>query len=298
METNHGLVCDVLVERGVAVHSVNPKQLDRFRDRHTVAGAKDDRLDALVLADSLRTDTRLYRRVEPLSEESLRLRELSREQEELDKLFQQQANRLWSLLVRYFPVLLKFCPGADEPWLWALLKQAGTPKKAAACTEKRLEKILKTFRIRRVSASELSVALKAEGADGSLLAAEVGEEHARTILKHLTLLHRQIAEQKQKICRILEAGIPKDHPKAVEDMKATKGPVERTGEIPESPNATGVAGMDPVTRPPFTDKEIVLSMVGIGWKTGATLLGEAPQAIRQADYRTLRGECGTAPVTK
>jgi hypothetical protein len=36
--------------------SINPKQLDRFRDRHTVAGAKDDQRDAFVLADSLRTD--------------------------------------------------------------------------------------------------------------------------------------------------------------------------------------------------------------------------------------------------
>jgi transposase len=47
---------EVLVERGFHVFAVNPKQLDRFRDRHMVAGAKDDRRDALVLADSLRTD--------------------------------------------------------------------------------------------------------------------------------------------------------------------------------------------------------------------------------------------------
>jgi hypothetical protein len=32
------------------------KQLDRFRDRYSVAGAKDDKRDAMVLADSLRTD--------------------------------------------------------------------------------------------------------------------------------------------------------------------------------------------------------------------------------------------------
>jgi transposase len=41
---------------------LNPKQLDRFRDRHTVAGAKDDRRDAFVLADSLRTDRPAFRR--------------------------------------------------------------------------------------------------------------------------------------------------------------------------------------------------------------------------------------------
>jgi hypothetical protein len=44
--------------------SINPKQLDRFRDRFTVAGAKDDGRDAFVLAGSLRTDRRSYQRVE------------------------------------------------------------------------------------------------------------------------------------------------------------------------------------------------------------------------------------------
>ncbi len=44
---------------------INPKQLDRMRDRFTIAGAKDDRLDAFVLADSLRTDMRFYRFLDP-----------------------------------------------------------------------------------------------------------------------------------------------------------------------------------------------------------------------------------------
>src|SRR5687767_13204 len=55
IELTRGAVAETLLERGYAVFSINPKQLDRFRDRHTAAGAKDDRLDALVLADSLRT---------------------------------------------------------------------------------------------------------------------------------------------------------------------------------------------------------------------------------------------------
>ena len=45
------------------VYSINPKQLDRFRDRFTVAGAKDDSLDAYVLADSLRTDMPRFRKL-------------------------------------------------------------------------------------------------------------------------------------------------------------------------------------------------------------------------------------------
>ena len=42
IEIPHGPVVEAMMERGFAVHSLNPKQLDRFRDRLSPAGAKDD----------------------------------------------------------------------------------------------------------------------------------------------------------------------------------------------------------------------------------------------------------------
>ena len=46
IETPRGPVVESLLALGLAVHSINPKQLDRFRDRYSPAGAKDDRRDA------------------------------------------------------------------------------------------------------------------------------------------------------------------------------------------------------------------------------------------------------------
>ncbi len=40
IETPSGPVVESLIEHGFAVHSINPKQLDRFRDRFSPAGAK------------------------------------------------------------------------------------------------------------------------------------------------------------------------------------------------------------------------------------------------------------------
>ena len=54
IEMPRGAIVESLVERGFAVYSLNPKQMDRFRDRHTVPGAKDDSRDAFVMADALR----------------------------------------------------------------------------------------------------------------------------------------------------------------------------------------------------------------------------------------------------
>ena len=42
IEVPHGPVVETLIERGFKVHVINPKQVDRFRDRFRLAGAKDD----------------------------------------------------------------------------------------------------------------------------------------------------------------------------------------------------------------------------------------------------------------
>src|SRR4029078_7086281 len=42
IEVPYGPVVESLMERGFRVHAINPKQLDRFRDRFSPAGAKDD----------------------------------------------------------------------------------------------------------------------------------------------------------------------------------------------------------------------------------------------------------------
>ena len=90
IEVPHGPVVAILLERRFQVDAVNPKQLDRFRDRFTVAGAKDDRRDAYVLADALRTDRHCFRRLTVEDPVVIELREWSRMSEDL----QQERNRL------------------------------------------------------------------------------------------------------------------------------------------------------------------------------------------------------------
>ena len=48
IEVPRGAIVEGLIERGFHVFAINPKQLARFRDRHTMSGAKDDRRDAFV----------------------------------------------------------------------------------------------------------------------------------------------------------------------------------------------------------------------------------------------------------
>ena len=94
IETPHGPVVEMLLEHGFMVFAINPKQLDRFRDRFTVAGAKDDRRDAHVLGSSLRTDCAAFRRLAADNPVVIELREWSRMAEELQQERTRLANRL------------------------------------------------------------------------------------------------------------------------------------------------------------------------------------------------------------
>jgi hypothetical protein len=127
LERPDGVLVDTLLEQGFGVLALNPKQLDRFRDRFSPGGAKDDRRDARVVADALRTDRRAFRAVRPGDPAILQLRELSRMLDELQVDEGRLANRLREQLYRVDAAWLTLSPAADEPWLWSVLRDTPHP---------------------------------------------------------------------------------------------------------------------------------------------------------------------------
>src|SRR4029450_692779 len=67
MERPEGRVVDFLLDHGVGVYPVNPKALDRARDRFRPSAAKSDPFDARVLAEFLRTDHAHLQALQPSS---------------------------------------------------------------------------------------------------------------------------------------------------------------------------------------------------------------------------------------
>jgi transposase len=261
LEAPRGAVIDALLERGYAVFSINPKQLDRFRDRYSVAGAKNDARDAYVLAASLRTDLVHYRALKPDHPLLIRLRELSRAQEALQHDFQRNANQLWSYLQRYFPGLLRLAPAADELWLFDLLQQTqALPAQAARRSVKRLQNLLRARRIRRFSAQELRQQLQqplslAPGVEQALA------EQVLLLLPRLRLLRQQISDLTGRIDHLLQ-------------------------EMAQPENF-----------PEHRSVEILLSIPGVGRVFTATMLSEATMPLLDRDYHALRALAGVAPVT-
>lgn len=270
-EAPHGAIIEALLDRGFHLYSINPKQLDRFRDRHSMAGAKDDRRDAYVLADSLRTDLKLYRRLEADEPLVLTLRELSRLNNELTTEAIAQSNRLREQLHRYHSTLLSLCSAADEPWLWELLKKAPTPASGARLRLSWLTQMLKRYRIRRFTAEELQKVLREQPLPVAAGVVDAVSEHVMMLLPRLQLLETQRRKLRLRLAAVL-------------DQLDVSSEAEPSASTPSS------------QRP--SDVEVLTSVPGIGVLVLSAIMGEAAEAIKRRDYQGLRSYGGLAPVTK
>src|SRR5689334_17652512 len=106
VEVPHGPVVDALLDRGFVVYAINPKQLDRLRDRFSVAGAKDDRRDAYVAADGIRNRRELVRRLAGADPRLNQMPGWAGLVEELQQERVRLSNRVHQQLWRYYPQML------------------------------------------------------------------------------------------------------------------------------------------------------------------------------------------------
>jgi transposase len=266
IEVPRGALVDWCVERGLTVYAINPKQVDRFRDRFTVAGAKDDPRDAHVIADALRTDPQAFRAVRLDHPLVIQLREWSRVDEHLGEELKRLANQLRDLVYRVAPGLLAVCPAADEPWFWALLREAPTPAEQRRVSVRRLERLVRTHHIRRLTPGEVRAVLQQPPVYTAPGVVDAVAAHIQVLLPHLELTATQRREAERHLARLLDR------------LEA------------ESPA--------PGDQREHSDVAIVRSMPGIGTRVAARMLAEASQPLADRAYHVLRTWAGVAPVTK
>lgn len=265
IESPRGAVVAGFLDAGFEVFSLNPKQLDRFRDRFTVAGSKDDRLDARVLGDSLRTDPRAFRRLIVEPGWLVRVRQASRMEDELKQEHRRSANRLRAVLHEYHVELLALLPSADEPWFWDLVALAPTPALGARLRPKQVARLLTEHRIRRITAPDVLERLRRTAVPAMPGVIDAGSTHALLLVPRLHLLYQQLTQCQSQIQKML-------------DELGSEDPSGQTSE--------------------HRDALILRSLPGAGRYVVATMLAEAFWALQQRDYRLLRALCAAAPVTE
>lgn len=266
IENPRGPVVELLLERGFPVYWLNPKQLDRFRDRHTVAGAKDDKLDAYVLADALRTDQSKFRQATLDDPAIIQIRELSRMYDEIGVDLRRAFSRLLAQLARYYPQIGALSPNPDDRWILDLVEMAPTPERARRLSHNKVEALLQRHRIRRLSAEEVLEILRSPAFHVAPGTVDAASRHVLVLVAQAQLLFEQWKQTDKDIDTLIH---------------------DLSGEESEEGN-----------KREHPDAEIILSVPGCGNHLVATVLAEASQALAERNYKMLRASAGVAPVTK
>jgi transposase len=143
IETDRGLWVQSLIEAGHQVYAINPRAASRYRDRHSLSGAKSDPGDAKMLAELVRTDRHNHRVVAGDSDLAEGLKVLARAHQNLIWERTRHSNRLRCALREYFPAALAtFDSLADRDTL-AVLGRAPTPAEAAKLTPGQVRTVLR-----------------------------------------------------------------------------------------------------------------------------------------------------------
>jgi transposase len=138
IERGDGPVVDALLAAGVTVVVINPSQVKNLRSRYGSAGNKDDRFDAFVLADTLRTDRARLRPLVPDSPETVTLRRACRARRDLVAHRVGAANQLRAHLRAVFPAAVGLFADIDSPITLAFLARFPSQGKADWLTPARL----------------------------------------------------------------------------------------------------------------------------------------------------------------
>lgn len=142
IERPNGLLVDALLEAGHPVVPIHPNVVKASRPRYRANLAKDDRGDALLLADLLRTDGHRFEPLAPLSDRMRGIRRLSRTRNDLVKQRVMLTNQLASVLENSWPGALELFHDLASPIALAFLKRYPSPSDARRLGVKRMRAFL------------------------------------------------------------------------------------------------------------------------------------------------------------
>ncbi|MEV8100746.1 IS110 family transposase [Kitasatospora sp. NPDC085879] len=261
IETSRGLLVARLRATGRLVYSINPMAAARYRERHTVVRKKSDHLDAMVLANILRTDADAHRPLPADSELAQAVAVLARAQQDAVWDRNQAGNKLRSHLREYFPgylaALQPFRDGLCSPLARELLATAPTPGQAAKLTRTQLRAVLRRAGRKRGIEEEV------ERLHAALRVPQ---------MRQLPLVEEAMGRQALTLLRKLDAACS-----SADDL--AEASVESFEKHP--------------------DAEIITSFPGLGSLTGARVLAEiGDDRSRFSDAKALKAYAGSAPVTR
>jgi len=255
IERPDGPVVDTLLAAGLVVVVISPNQVKNLRGRYGSAGNKDDRFDAYVLADTLRTDRPRLRPLVPDTDATIALRRASRARKDLVKHRVAAANQLRAHLRNVLPAVVGLFQDLDSGISLAFLTRFDTQDKIDWLTPKRLGGWLaKQGYSGRVDPTVLHQRLLAapRGATGAHATSQAPITATyvallRTLLEQIKTLEKEIDRQ---LDAHADAHIFTSLPKAgrVRAARLLSEIGDCRAKFPTPESLTGLAGAAPSTR--------------------------------------------------
>ena len=143
IEKPQGRIVDFLLDHGVVVYPVNPKALDRVRDRFRMSQSKSDSFDAYVLADFVRTDHAHLRALEPNSAQAQEFKMLTRDHHRLGRHKTRLINQIVVTLKEYYPRPLEVFSDLESKIALDFLTQYPTPRALSDLTRRKWNRFAK-----------------------------------------------------------------------------------------------------------------------------------------------------------
>jgi transposase len=309
VERAEGILVEHLHARGHTVFSVSPRIAARARERYRVAAVKDDRLDAFVLADTLRHEHPHWRALTGPSPLLAEIKALTRDRDRLQQTQQATESQLRAILEAYHPAPARLFSSVDRQITLHFVLDYPTPAAASRIKTTRMNGFLTRHHYTgRVPGQVLTERLRE-----NLLTASTGtvagkSYSAQSFARLLQLLNTQLAEYDDAI-----ASAVAEHPDApifasfpgvghilTGTLLAEIG--EDRARFPTPATLLAESGLAPVTRASGRSRKVrfryaantILREAAMWWAYNS--MKEAPWAKAAfRDARDHRGQHSTTP---
>ncbi len=257
IERCDGPLVEALLDAGLRVVVITPRQVKGLRTRYTGSGAKSDAGDAYLLADVLRTDEHRLQALSRDSQETAVLRELGRTRKDLVEARVGLVNQLLAQLERVFPGAIGLFARLDSAVAIAFLRRYPTQHAASKLTQARFAAFLHRIAYCGRTPVEELFARVHEAPAAGLSAAEADGRAAcvLALLRAIETLRREERELQAEIIERLDthadAHIFTSLPRAGHGVRAAALLAE-IGDVrarfPDEESLAALAGVAPVTR--------------------------------------------------
>ena len=254
IERGDGPLVTAVLAAGLTVFVIAPSQVKALRGRYGSVGNKDDRFDAFVLADVVRTDRRRLSPLRPDGQDTQTLRALVRARKDLVEHRLAVANQLRAHLLSVLPGVVGLFCELDAPTSRAFIADFGTQDQVDALSVEHLQPWLLARHYRVKPAGVLLQRLRqaapgVTGPAGQAMAAITQAYLAalNTVMSQIEALEAQIADA---LTVHPDAAIFTSLPRAgtVRAARLLAEIGDCRARFPTAASLAGLAGVTPSTR--------------------------------------------------